>query len=134
MNEYFKIPKPRYLEENVKAELDLSIYATKEDLKNATGVDTSKFIKKFDLASLKSEIDKLDIDKLETTQVDLSKLSDVVKNEVVKKTYIMNQLKESNANQATDTTYLFKKADFNTNIDKNDQKILDHDHDKYITT
>ena len=90
MNEYFKIPKPRYLEENVKAELDLSIYATKEDLKNATGVDTSKFIKKFDLASLKSEIDKLDIDKLETTQVDLSKLSDVVKNEVVKKTYIMN--------------------------------------------
>ena len=46
---------------------------------NATGVDTLKFAKKFDLASLKSEIDKLDIGKLETTPADLSTLSDVVK-------------------------------------------------------
>ena len=44
--------------------LDLSNYATKVDLKNATGVDTSKFAKKVDLANLKSDIDKLDIDKL----------------------------------------------------------------------
>ena len=42
----------------VKVELDLSNYATKVDLKNATGVDTSKFAKKVDLASLKSEVDK----------------------------------------------------------------------------
>ena len=46
---------------------------------NATGVDTLKFAKKFDLASLKSEIDKLDIGKLETTPADLSTLSDVVR-------------------------------------------------------
>ena len=70
----------------MKVELDLSNYATKADLKNATGVDTLKFAKKVDLASLKSEIDKFDIGKLETTSVDLSKLSDAVKNEVVRNT------------------------------------------------
>ena len=65
----------------MKVELDLSNYA-KADLKNVAGVDTPKFAKKVDLAILKSEIDKLDIIKLETTKVDLSKLSDVVKNKV----------------------------------------------------
>ena len=53
-------------------------------LKNEAGVDTLKFAKKIDLASLKSDIDKVGIVKLETGQVDLSKLSDVLKNEVVK--------------------------------------------------
>ena len=53
---------------------------TKEDFRNATDFDTSNFAKKVDLARLKSKIDKLDIGKLETTPVDLSKLSDVVKN------------------------------------------------------
>ena len=48
----------------MKVELDLSNYATKTDLKNAAGVDTSKLAKKVDLASLKSYLDKLDIDKL----------------------------------------------------------------------
>ena len=57
----------------------MSNYPTKADLRNATGVDTSKFAEKVDLASLKLEIDKSDIDKLETTPVDLSKLSHVVK-------------------------------------------------------
>ena len=70
----------------MKVELDLSNYATKADLKNATGVDTLKFAKKVDLASLKSEIDKFGIGKLETTSVDLSKLSDAVRNEVVRNT------------------------------------------------
>ena len=105
MSEYF--PEPKYEGGKVKVELDLSNYATKADLKNATGVDTSKFAKKVDLASLKSNVDKLDIDKLknvptnlsnlkskvdkldigklETTPVDLSKLSNLVKNDVVKK-------------------------------------------------
>ena len=86
-------------------------YATKTDFKNARGVDTSKFIKKFHLASLKSNVDKLDIDKLKNVPsslsslkskvdkldidelvpvpVDLSKLSNAVKNDVVKKLYIM---------------------------------------------
>ena len=64
----------------MKFELDLSNFATKSYLKNATGVDTSKFANKVDLSSLKSEIDELDIGKLETTPVDLSKLRDVFKN------------------------------------------------------
>ena len=61
-------------------------YATKTDLKNVTQVDTSNFALKTNLASLKTEVDKLDIDKLVPVPVDLSKLSDVVKNGVVKKT------------------------------------------------
>ena len=62
MSEYF--PKSKSLVANVKVELDLSNYATKSDLQNATGVDTSNFAIKTDLASLKSDVDKLDIDKL----------------------------------------------------------------------
>ena len=62
MSEYF--PKPKSLRENVKAELDLSNYAKKEDLRNVTGVDTSSFAKKTDLPNLKRFVDKLDIDKL----------------------------------------------------------------------
>ena len=60
MSKYF--PEPKSLEK-VKFELDLSNYATKTDLKNATGIDTSSFAKKVDLANLKSNLDKLDIDK-----------------------------------------------------------------------
>ena len=52
---------------NVRVDLDLSSYATKADLTSATGVGSSKFAKKVDLASLKSEIDKLHIGKLEIT-------------------------------------------------------------------
>ena len=66
--------------------IDLSNYATKTDLKNIAHVDTSSFALKTNLASLKTEVDKLDIDKLVPVPVDLSKLSNVVKNEVVKKT------------------------------------------------
>ena len=70
---------------DVKVELDLFNFVTNADLKNATGVDRSKFSNKVDLASLKVEINKLDIDKLETTPVDLNKLSDVVKKTIFKK-------------------------------------------------
>ena len=70
----------------MKFEFDLSNYAIKADFKNALSVNTSKLAKKIDLASLKSEIAKLDIFKSKTTSVGLSKLSDVVKIEVVKKT------------------------------------------------
>ena len=85
MSQYSHKPYKSF-EGNAKVELDLSSYATKADLKNATGVDTSKLTAKSDLASLKTEVDKLDIDKLIPDSVDLSKLSDVVKNDVVKKT------------------------------------------------
>ena len=84
MSEYF--PKLKSLEGNVKVKLDLPNYATKADLKNAINFDTSRFAKKADFATLKSDIDKLDIGKLETAPVDLNKLSDIVKNQAVKKT------------------------------------------------
>ena len=80
----------------MKVELDLSNYATKSDLKNATDVDTSKFAKKVDLANLKSNVDKLDIDKLVPVPVDLSKLSDEVKNDVVKKDVYNAKIKITN--------------------------------------
>ena len=70
---------------NLKIELNLSKYATKGDLKVTTGVDKSSFAAKSDLASLKVEIDKIDINKLKTVPDDLSKLSNVVDNKVVKK-------------------------------------------------
>ena len=72
--------------------VDISNYATKTDLKNVTHVDTSTFALKANLANLKTEVNKLDIDKLVPVPIDLSKLSDVVKNDVVKKLYMINQL------------------------------------------
>ena len=82
MSKYF--PKPfRSFRGNINVKVDLSIYVTKTDLKNVTHVDTSNFALKTNLASLKTEVDKLDIDKLIPVPVDLSKLSDVVNNDVV---------------------------------------------------
>ena len=71
---------------NIKVELDLTNYATKDDVKNITHVDVSSFAAKTNLAALKSEVDKIDVNKLKTTPTDLAKLSNVVKNNVVKKT------------------------------------------------
>ena len=71
---------------NIKVELDLTNYATKTDLKNITHVDVSSFASKTNLAALKTKVDKIDIDRLNTVPVDLAKLTNVVKNEVVKKT------------------------------------------------
>ena len=71
---------------NIKVELDLANYATKDDVKNTTHVDVSSYASKTNLAALKSEIDKIDVNKLKATPVDLAKLSNVVKNDVVKKT------------------------------------------------
>ena len=76
MSEYF--PEPKSSGGKVKVELDLSNYATKADLKNATGVDTSDFAKKTDLANLKSDVDKLDIDKLKNVPSGLSNLKSKV--------------------------------------------------------
>ena len=70
---------------NINVRVDLCHYATKTDIKNISHVDTSCFPIKPNLASLKTEVDKLDIDKLVPFLVDLSKLSDAVKNDVVKK-------------------------------------------------
>ena len=78
MSHYF--PKPfRSFGGNINVKVDLSNYATKTDLKNVTHVDTSRFASKTNLASLKTEVDKLDIEKLVPVLVDLSKLSDIIK-------------------------------------------------------
>ena len=94
---------------NVK--VDLSNYATKTDLKNVTHVDTSSFALKTNLANLKTEVDKLDIDKLAPVPVDLSKLSDVVKNDVVKKT-VYDKLVAKGSN--IDTSDFVLKSKYNT--------------------
>ena len=60
----------------------MSNYAIKADIKNISHVDTSSFALKSNLASLRTEVDKLDIDKLVPLPVDLSKLRDVVKSVV----------------------------------------------------
>ena len=84
MSQYF--PKPfRNLGRNINVKVDLSKYATKTDLKNVTPVNYSSFALKTNLASLKIQVDKLDIDKLMPVPVDLSKLSDVVKKNVYDK-------------------------------------------------
>ena len=84
MSTYY--PPYRSSSNNIKVELDLANYATKTDLKNITHVDVSSFASKTNLAALKTEVDKIDVDKLKTTPTDLAKLSNVVKNDVVKKT------------------------------------------------
>ena len=84
MSQYF--PKPyEPFGGDINVKVDLSNYATKADIKNISHVDTSSFALKSNLASLKTEVDKLDINKLVPVPVDLSKLSDVVENDVVKK-------------------------------------------------
>ena len=74
---------------NITVELDLANYATKDDVKNIAHVDVSSYAAKTTLAALKSEVDKIDVDKLNTTPTDLTKLSNVVKNDVVKKMTII---------------------------------------------
>ena len=64
---------------DINVKVDLSNYATKTDLKNVSHVDVSSFAQKSNLASLKTEVDKSDIDKLAPVPVDVSKLSDVAK-------------------------------------------------------
>ena len=85
MSQYF--PKPyEPFGGDINVKVDLSNYATKADIKNISHVDTSNFALNTNLASLKADVDKLDIDKLVPVPVDLRKLIGVVKNDVVKKT------------------------------------------------
>ena len=79
-------PPYRSSSNNIKVKLYLTNYATKDDVKNITHVDVSSYATKTNLASLKTEVDKIDTDKLKTVPADLAKLSNVVKNDVVEKT------------------------------------------------
>ena len=138
MSQYFPKPyEPFGGDINVKD--DLSNDATKNDLKNVSHVDVSSFALKSNLASLKTEVDKLDIDKLVSVPLDLSKSSDVVKNNVVKKIEYhklvtkvdnidtINFVKknkyekdgsdfEDKINKIPDVTTLVKKTDFNARV------------------
>ena len=118
---------------------DLSNYATKEKIKNISHIDTSSFALKTSLASLKAEVDKLNIDKLVPVPFDLSD----VKNDVVKKTVYDKLVAKSNnidtsafvlktkydthkselENKIPDNSSLVKKTDYNTKITKIEGKI-----------
>ena len=84
MSQYFPKPYDPF-GGDINVKVDLSNYATKTDIKKISHVDTSSLALKSDLASLKTEVDKLDNNKLVPVPVDLSKLSDTVKNDVFKK-------------------------------------------------
>ena len=142
MSQYFPKPLRRY-RENIKVKIGLSNYTTKADIKNITDVDTSNFASKTNLANLKTEVDKLDIGKLKTVPVDLSKLSNVVKNEVAKKNKynkLVNKINNIDTSgyilktkcdadklelekKIPDTSNLVKKSDYNTIISEIESKI-----------
>ena len=120
MNQYF--PKPyEPFGGDINVTVDLSNYAAKDDIENITHVDTSSFALKTNLVNLKTEVDKLDIDKLATVPVDLSKLSNVVKNDVKKIVYDKLVAKVDNI----DTSGLVKKTDYNIKITEIEGKIPD---------
>ena len=121
MSLYF--PKPfRSFGGNINIKVDLSNYATKTDLKNATHVDTLNFALKTSLVSLKTDVNKLDIDKLAPVPVDLSKLSDVVKNDVVKKTVYDKLVAKVNN---IDTSDFVLKTKYQTDKTELEKKIPD---------
>ena len=120
-SQYF--PKPfRSFGGNINVKVDLSNYATKTDLKIVTHVDTSNSALKTNLASVKTEADKLDIDKLAPVTVDLSKLSDVVKNDVVKKAVFNKWATKVNG---IDTSNFVLKSKYQTDKTKLENKIPD---------
>ena len=105
---------------NIKVELDLSSYATRADLKDVTHVDVSSFASKTNLASLKTEVDKIDVSKLKT----VPKLSNVVKNDFFKKTEY-NKLVAKVDN--IDTTGLVLTLKYDTDKSDLEKRISDVD-------
>ena len=117
MSQYF--PKPyEPFDGDINVKVDLSNYATKADIKNNSHDEISDFALKTNLAYLKTEVDKLDIDKLVPVATDLSKLSNVVKNDVVKKD-VYNKLVTKVDNIDTSGFVLKTKYD----IDKSELEI-----------
>ena len=128
MSPYFRKPYEPF-GGDIHVKIDLSNYATKTDLKNISHIDISSYALKSNLASLKTEVDKLDIDKLTSVPIDLAKLSNVVKNDVVKNTEydkLVNKVKGiDNTNFVSRTKYEKDGSDFEDNIYKTDTKIPD---------
>ena len=142
MSQYF--PKPyEAFSRDINVKVDLSNYATKANVKNISHVDTSSFALKTNLGNIKTEVDKLDIEKLVAVPVDLGKLIDVVKNDVIKKTDDNAKITEREnkipdttnlatqtalttvKNEIPDTSGLVKKTDYNTKITELENKIPD---------
>ena len=142
MSQYFSKPYEAF-SGDINVKVDLSNYEKKADIKNISHVDTSSFALKTNLANLKTKIDKLDIDKLVPVPVDLTKLSEVVKNDVIKKidynakvTEIENKIPDRSnlatktaltavENKMPDTSGLIKKTDYNAKITDLQNKTLD---------
>ena len=122
MSEYFPKPFNSHFGDSIKVKIDLSNYATKTDIKNILHVDTSRFALKTNFASLKAEVDKLGIDELIPVAVDFSKLSDLVKNDVVKKS-VYNKLVAKVDN--VDTSDFVLKTKYNTDKTELESKIPD---------
>ena len=134
-------PPYRSSRNNIKVELDLANYATKDDVKNITHVDVSSFAIKTNLAALKTEVDKIDADKLKTTPADLSKLTNAVEHDVVKKTdyntkvtsieaqitgltkNTVDNLADIKKLKAIDTNSFVNKTKFSADINTLDDKI-----------
>ena len=121
MSQY--LPKPfRRFGGNINVKVDLSNYATITDLKNVTHIDILCFALKTNLANLKTQVDKLDIDKLAPVPVDLNKLSGVVKNGVVIKTVYDKLVAKVNN---IDTSDFVLKTKYNTDKSELENKIPD---------
>ena len=118
MIQYF--PKPFRGDINVK--VDLSDYARRAGIKNISHVDTLSFMLKLNLPSLKTEVDKLDIDKLVPVPVNLSKLSDVVNNDVAKQIVYDKLVAKVNN---IDTSTFVLKTKYDTDKSKLENKIPD---------
>ena len=115
MSQYFP-KKFRSFGGNINVKIDLSNYGIRTDLKNVTHVDN--FALKTNLASLKTEVDKLDIDQLATVPVDLSKLSEVVKNDVVKKAVYDNLAAKVNNIDTSDFALKTKYQTYKAELEK----------------
>ena len=107
MSQYFPKPFNSHFGHSIKVKIDLSNYTTKTYVKNISHVDASSFALKTNLASLKAEVDKLDIDKLAPVPVDL----DLVKNDVVKKTVYDKLVAKVNS---IDTSIFVLKTKYDT--------------------
>ena len=120
MSQYF--PKSfRSFGRNINVKVDLSNYTTKADINNISHVDTSSFARKTNLANLKTEVHNLDIEKLVPVPVDLSKLSNVVKNDVVKKSVYDKLVSKVNN---IDANEFVLKAKYNVDKTELEKKIL----------
>ena len=128
MSNYFR-RRYKPFDRDISVKADLSTYATKTDLKNVSHVDVSSFALKSNLASLKTEVDKIDANKLKTVPVELAKLSNVVKHDAIKRTEYDKLVAKvngiDNANFVSRTKYEKCGSDFEDKIDKIDKKIPD---------